>query len=158
MSSTRRVAAPDGVSIAAYDSGRPAGRAVLLIHGYSQSHLCWSRQFGGSLAGRFRLAAMDLRGHGASDKPTDPAAYQDGRRWADDVAAVIERLDLKRPVLVGWSFGGRVLCDYVRHPGQDGIAGLVYVGPATNMKPAHAGPGTPSIPAQFSAPINTDLT
>src|SRR3546814_13873737 len=75
---------------------------------------------------------------------------QDGRRWADDVAAVIERLDLKRPVLVGWSFGGRVLCDYVRHHGQDGIAGLVYVGAATNMNPAHAGPGRASIPDMFS--------
>src|SRR3546814_20352608 len=108
MSSTRRVAAPDGVSIAAYDSGRPAGRAVLLIHAYSQSHLCWSRQFGGSLAGRFRLAAMDLRGHGASPTPTDSPAYPDGRRWADAVAAVIERLDLRRLLLHRCALCGRL--------------------------------------------------
>ena len=157
----------DGTPIAAYEVGSGTGigsgsgtgsrRTVLLIHGYSQSHLCWSRQFAGPLPGRFRLAAMDLRGHGASGKPLEPAAYQDGKLWADDVAAVIERLGLDRPVLVGWSFGGRVLCDYVRHRGQDGIAGLVYVGAATNMNPDHAGPGRAGIPDMFSDDLATNI-
>ncbi|MFN4090384.1 MAG: alpha/beta fold hydrolase [Alphaproteobacteria bacterium] len=157
MSAVIQVPTPDGISIAAYDRGRPDGRSILLIHGYSQSHLSWSRQFTGELAGRFRLAAMDLRGHGASDKPAAAEAYQDGRKWADDVAAVIERLDLKRPVLVGWSFGGRVLCDYVRHHGQDRIGGLVYVGAATGMNRAHAGPGRASIPDMFSDDLATNI-
>src|SRR3546814_1989999 len=79
--------------------------------------------------------------------------------WSSAVCSsdLIERLDLKRPVLVGWSFGGRVLCDYVRHHGQDGIAGLVYVGAATNMNPAHAGPGRASIPDMFSDDLATGI-
>lgn len=156
MPATTQIATPDGVSIAAYDFGG-SGRPVLLIHGYSQSYMCWGKQFEGSMPGRFRLAAMDLRGHGASDKPTDAGSYEDGKRWADDVAAVIERLGLERPVLVGWSFGGRVLCDYVRHRGQDGISGLVYVGAATNMNRAHAGPGRASIPNMFSDDLATNI-
>src|SRR5690606_37160224 len=92
----------DGTPIAAYELGSGSGigsgsgtgsrRAVLLIHGYSQSHLCWSRQFAGPLPGRFRLAAMDLHGHGAAGQPLEPARYPDGKVRADDGAEAGERL------------------------------------------------------------------
>jgi pimeloyl-ACP methyl ester carboxylesterase len=69
---------------------------------------------------------MDLRGHGQSDKPRD--AYGDSKLWADDVNAVIQSLDLDRPVLSGWSYGSLVMLDYVRHYGDDRIGGLNFVG------------------------------
>ena len=53
--------------------------------------------------------------------------------WADDVKAVIDGLGLDKPVLVGWSYGGFVMLDYVRHHGQDAIAGLVPTGGACKL-------------------------
>jgi non-heme chloroperoxidase len=47
--------------------------------------------------------------------------------WADDVAAILDRLALDRPVLVGWSYGAFVICDYVRRYGQDRIAAIHFV-------------------------------
>jgi pimeloyl-ACP methyl ester carboxylesterase len=77
-----------------------------MIHGWSQSDLCWAKQVGGGLANRLRIVTFDLRGHGLSEKPTGPEQYADGQLWADDLAAVIEQTGLERPVLVAWSYGG----------------------------------------------------
>ena len=99
--------------------GRAGRPPILFIHGWSQNHLCWVKQYESALADEFRLVAYDLRGHGMSEAPLEPEHYTDGRLWADDVAAIIDQLGLDRPVLVGWSYGGFVICDYVRAYGQD---------------------------------------
>ena len=66
------ITAPDGVRIAVYEGGNSQGAEILFIHGFSQCALCWKDLFeSGDLAARFRLAAFDIRGHGASDKPLD---------------------------------------------------------------------------------------
>jgi non-heme chloroperoxidase len=107
------VKSPDGTTIAAFEGGNPAGPAILFMHGLMQCHLAWRRQFDDpALAGAFRLVAMDLRGHGASDKPVGKERYRPDKLWADDVAAVIAQLGLRKPVLVGWSYAGRVITDY----------------------------------------------
>jgi len=145
-----QVATPDGVRVSVGEWGNPAGPAILLIHGQAQSHLCFNRQFDSALARDFRLVAYDLRGHGLSDKPTDPAAYQDGKRWADEVHAVITAKRLCRPVAVGWSLGGRVLRQYLIHYGDAALAGINFlatrpiedksvVGPASKAYHAVAG-------------------
>jgi non-heme chloroperoxidase len=115
-----------GLRLHVREWGRPDGPPVLLIHGISASHLCWARQYQSSLASEFRLVAYDLRGHGMSEAPLEPEHYTDGQLWADDVAAIIEQLGLDRPVLVGWSYGGFVICDYVRAHGQDRIAAIDF--------------------------------
>jgi non-heme chloroperoxidase len=46
-----------------------------------------------------------------SEAPLEPEHCTDDRLWADDVAAIIDRLRLDRPVLVGWSYGGSIVCD-----------------------------------------------
>jgi pimeloyl-ACP methyl ester carboxylesterase len=74
---------------------------------------------------------MDLRGHGLSAKPRD--AYGDSRLWADDVRAVIDALNLDRPVLCGWSYGPLVILDYLRHYGEDRIGGIHFVGGITKL-------------------------
>ena len=99
--------------------GQGDGPPILFIHGLSQSHLCWAKQYESALAEEFRLVAYDLRGHGMSQAPLEPEHYTDSGLWADDVAAIIEQLGLDRPVLVGWSYGGFVICDYLRDHGQD---------------------------------------
>ena len=51
--------------------------------------------------------------------------------WADDLAAVIKARNLQRPVLVGWSYGGYTIADYVRKFGDAGLGGLVFLAAVT---------------------------
>jgi pimeloyl-ACP methyl ester carboxylesterase len=88
--------------------------------------LSWSRQLDSDLAKDHRLVAMDLRGHGQSEKPHD--AYDDSKLWADDVDAVIRALKLEQPILSGWSYGPLVILDYIRHYGDAAIGGIQFVG------------------------------
>lgn len=74
------------------------------------------------------MVAFDLRGHGDSGKPDDPAAYQDTALWGDDVKAVINALGLQKPVLVGWSYGARIIASYVATHGDGDISGIVVTG------------------------------
>ena len=128
-----------GLRLQAREWGNADGPPILFIHGLSQNHLCWHRQYESALAGEFRLAAYDLRGHGMSDAPLEPEHYIDGKLWADDLAAVIDQLRLDRPVLVGWSYGSLIACDYVRVHGQDQIAAIDVVGGAFSLGPSAFG-------------------
>jgi len=74
---------------------------------------------------------MDLRGHGRSDRPAETSAYQASALWAQDVAAVIAAYDLVRPILVGWSYGGYVIADYLRTYGEANLGGVCFVGAIT---------------------------
>lgn len=121
----------DGTKLHVVETGNPSGRPILFIHGFSQCWLSWSRQLQSDLTGEYRLVAMDMRGHGLSDKPRD--GYADSRLWADDVAAVIESLNLDRPVLCGWSYGPLLILDYVRHHGEHAIGGMIFVGGITKL-------------------------
>ena len=116
-----------GLRLHVREWGNPAGPPILFIHGWSQNHLCWARQYESALADAFRLIAFDLRGHGMSEAPLEPEHYTDGRLWADDLAAIIEHLGLDRSVLVGWSYGAYLICDYVRAHGEDRIAAINFV-------------------------------
>ena len=139
------VQTPDGVVISAQEWGNANGLEILLIHGFSQSHLSWSRQFGSELANLFRIITYDLRGHGASAKPLDAAYYRDHKRWADELQAVIDAAQLKRPVLVGWSYGGRIIVEYLMEYGDKNIAGINFVGAFTKVVPELLGPATPAV-------------
>ena len=117
-----------GLRLHVREWGRADGPPILFVHGLSQSHLCWAKQYDSTLADEFRLVAYDLRGHGMSEAPLEPEHYTDGQLWADDVAAIIDQLGLVQPVLVGWSYGPFVICDYVRTHGQDRISAINFVG------------------------------
>jgi non-heme chloroperoxidase len=126
-----RITGAGGVSLHVAETGRAQGRPVLFIHGLSQCWLQWARQLNSDLTGDYRLVAMDLRGHGLSDKPRDQ--YADARLWADDLRCVIQALQLDHPVLCGWSYGPLVILDYVRHYGEDDIGGIQFVGGVTKL-------------------------
>jgi pimeloyl-ACP methyl ester carboxylesterase len=113
------------------ETGNPEGRPIVFLHGFSSCWLAWSRQLCSDLAQDFRLVAVDLRGHGLSDKPCE--GYADSRLWADDINAVIEALRLDRPVLSGWSYGPLVILDYLRHYGEGRIGGVHIVGGVTKL-------------------------
>ena len=99
-----------GLRLQAREWGNPRGPAILLIHGWSQSHMSWSYQVESHLADEFRLVALDNRGHGMSEKPPEAEHYRDERLWADDVAAAIYAVNLARLVRVGWSSGVLIIC------------------------------------------------
>jgi non-heme chloroperoxidase len=115
----------------AVETGNARGRPIVFIHGASQSWLAWSRQMTSELADDFRLIALDLRGHGLSDKPRE--GYAESRLWAGDVQAVIKTLSLDRPILCGWSYGPLVILDYLRHYGEKDIRGVNFVGGVTKL-------------------------
>lgn len=124
-----------GINLHVREYGVPTGIPILLIHGWSQSHLCWSKQYQSALKDEARIVALDLRGHGMSDAPPQTDQYTDGDKWADDIAAVIDELALERPILVGWSYGGFIISDYVRRKGQAKIAGINFVAAAVVLGP-----------------------
>ena len=127
---SEKIVGGDGLTLTVYDAGRSGARPVVFIHGFAQNALTWDHQFRG-LEDRFRVVAYDLRGHGASEKPLDAAQYTDPALWADDLAAVIRSRGLDRPVLVGWSYGGYVIADYLRRYGDADLGGLVFVAAVT---------------------------
>jgi non-heme chloroperoxidase len=128
---THTVIGGGGIRLHVDETGNPRGRPILFIHGFSQSRLAWRKQMDSDLADDFRLVAMDLRGHGLSEKPRD--AYGDSKLWADDIQAVIETLGLDRPVLSGWSYGGLIICDYLRQQGEGRIGGINLVGAVSKL-------------------------
>jgi pimeloyl-ACP methyl ester carboxylesterase len=120
-----------GIQLHVVETGNPSGRPILFIHGFSQCWLAWERQMSSNLADNYRLIAMDIRGHGLSDKPQD--GYADSRLWADDVNAVIQTLRLDRPILCGWSYGPLVILDFIRHYGDGHLSGVIFVGGVTKL-------------------------
>ena len=120
-----------GTRLHLVEAGQSRGPAILFLHGISQCWLQWSRQLDSTLAQSHRLVAMDLRGHGRSDRPRD--GYGDSRLWADDVDAAIRQLELDQPILCGWSYGPLVILDYLRHFGEERIGGIHLVGAVTKL-------------------------
>ncbi len=151
------VRAPDGVSISAQEWGNPAGPEIVFIHGFSQASMSWARQYDSDLAKEFRIITYDLRGHGNSDKPLEPEKYKESKGWADEVKAVIEAARLKRPVLVGWSYGGRVIADYLKIHGPASLAGLHYVAAITKSDPSFFGDGLKVQPQMLSEDLATNI-
>lgn len=117
----------DGTRIAFSCYGDATRPSILLIHGWAQQFICWQPLLE-ELQDCFHLVAMDLRGHGASDKPESESAYTDTALWADDVKAVMDAADLKTPVLLGWSYGARVIAAYLAVKGDADLAGIVLAG------------------------------
>jgi non-heme chloroperoxidase len=151
------VRTPDGVTIAAQEWGNPSGSEILFIHGFSQASLSWQRQVESDLAKEFRMVTYDLRGHGNSDKPFEPEKYKESKTWADEVQAVIDAAKLKRPVLVGWSYGGRVIADYLAIHGAARLAGLNYVDAVSKSDPSFFGDGLKVQPLMFSEDLATNI-
>ena len=85
-----------------------SGPAVLLLHGFSVNlELNWTATgILDSLASRYTVIALDQRGHGASDKPHDPAAY--GTNFVADIVRLLDHLGLERVHIVGYSMGSAI--------------------------------------------------
>ena len=128
---THTVTGADDTELCVEETGTQNGQAILFVHGYSQSRLAWRRQVESELADEFRLITFDLRGHGRSETPD--TGYDDPETWGEDIQNIIDALDLEQPVLVGWSYGGIIVGDYLQTFGDDQLAGINFVGAATEV-------------------------
>ena len=103
----------DGVKIYYEDHGH--GPAILLSHGYSATCRMWNEQIA-ALVARHRVIVWDMRGHGESDDPTDPAAYSEALT-VEDMRALLHRCRIDRAVIGGLSLGGYMsLAFQLAHP------------------------------------------
>ncbi|ORI18082.1 alpha/beta hydrolase [Rhodococcus sp. 1163] len=137
-SEVRQACSIDGTNIVYRVSGDPAARPLILLHGWAQSSACWGEGVLNGLADSYRLIAVDLRGHGYSDAPAD--GYADPLNWAGDVHAVLTAEAVAaNAVLLGWSYGGLVICDYLAEHGSEATAGVVLVGAITGIGRGEAG-------------------
>jgi non-heme chloroperoxidase len=114
--------ASDGTGLFYRDWG--AGRPVVFVHGLLMSSDMWQYQMLHLTEHGFRAVAYDRRGHGRSD---DPGTGYDFDRLADDLAAVLDRLDLTGVTLVGHSMGGGEIVRYLSRHGGRRIAQIVLV-------------------------------
>lgn len=106
------------------DDGGAGGVPVVLVHSFAGSKAHWAAQLA-ELRKTRRAVALDLRGHGLSERPASGDYAVDS--LAKDIAAVADELGLKRFVLVGHSLGGAASIAYAAaHPER--VAGLVLVG------------------------------
>ncbi len=98
-----------------YYEDHGSGPAILLSHGYSATCRMWDAQIG-ALLPRWRVVVWDMRGHGDSDYPEDPAAYSEALTVAD-MAALLRACGIDRAVIGGLSLGGYMsLAFHLEHP------------------------------------------
>ncbi len=117
-----RLSAADGLTLHALEWSRE-GTPLLFLHGYSNDAHVWDSA-APALASHYRTLALDMRGHGDSDRDED--GRYDHLSMARDVEAVVASLGIERLVVVGFSMGGRVALRFAgRNPEK--MAGLVIV-------------------------------
>ncbi|CAD6533220.1 Non-heme chloroperoxidase [Paraburkholderia hiiakae] len=113
----------DGTSIYYKDWG--SGRPVVFSHGWPLTADAWDAQMLFLVQNGFRTIAHDRRGHGRSDQP---AKGNDMDTWADDLADLLDKLDVKDATLVGHSTGGGEVARYIGRHGTERVSGAVLIG------------------------------
>ena len=103
---TRFTNSPDSTRLAFDMTG--AGIPLFLLHGGGSSRIEWHEAgYVARLRDQFNVISMDLRGHGESDKPTNPSMYTTDK-MGDDILAVADTCGVDRFILWGYSYGGNV--------------------------------------------------
>lgn len=137
---TNFIETKDGTKIFYKDWG--TGQPILFSHGWPLSGDAWSVQMLFFAEKGYRVIAHDRRGHGRSDQPWNGNNMD---QYADDLAELIEKLDLKDVILVGHSTGGGEVAHYIGRHGNSRVAKAVLVGavPPLMLKTANNPEGTP---------------
>jgi pimeloyl-ACP methyl ester carboxylesterase len=116
----------DGVKIHYEVHG--SGPTLLLTHGYSSTSTMWSGQID-ALSKHHKLVLWDMRGHGQSDYPEDPAAYSEALTIAD-MAALLDEIGATSAIIGGLSLGGYMsLAFYRLHPERVRALLIIDTGP-----------------------------
>jgi non-heme chloroperoxidase len=132
----------DDTNIFYKDWGPRGAPPIVFSHGWPLSSDAWDGQMLFFGSNGYRVIAHDRRGHGRSDQPWEG---NDMDRYADDLAELIEKLDLRGATLVGHSTGGGEVAHYVGRHGSRRVARVVLVGavPPLMLKGADNPEGVP---------------
>ncbi len=132
----------DGVELYYKDWGPRTGQPIVFSHGWPLNSDSWESQMIFLASQGYRCIAHDRRGHGRSSQPWDG---NDMDHYADDLAQVIEHLDLKNAVLFGFSTGGGEVARYIGRHGSKRVAkaGLISAVPPQMLKTANNPGGLP---------------
>jgi non-heme chloroperoxidase len=122
------ITSKDGTDIYYKDWGR--GPAVVFSHGWPLNSDAWDAQLHFLVQQGFRVIAHDRRGHGRSEQAS---TGNDMNGYADDLAAVIETLELKQVTLVGHSTGGGEVVRFIARHGAQHVAKVVLIGAVPPM-------------------------
>src|SRR5436853_801474 len=142
----------DGTTIFYKDWG--SGPVVTFSHGWPLSADAWDAQLHFLAQNGYRVVAHDRRGHGRSSQP---ASGNDMNGYADDLAAVIEALDLKDATLVGHSTGGGEVARYIGRYGTERVSKAVLIAAVPPiMVQSDANPE--GLPIQVFDKLRSDLT
>ncbi len=120
----------DGVAIyyESFPSQASGAKTVLLTHGYSATSAMWRDQVE-ALTPLYNVITWDMRGHGKSASPEDPAAYSE-RHTVDDMLALLEECHVSRAIVGGLSLGGYMtLAFHLAHPDRCEALMLFDTGP-----------------------------
>jgi microsomal epoxide hydrolase len=121
---SRMVEVTAGVSLRVVEAGKPGAQlALVFIPGWSTGADIWRQQLD-RFAPSYRVIAFDPRSQGESTKTTSGNTPE---TRAQDLHALLERLDVRQPVLIGWSQGVQDIAAYVERYGTRDLAGIVLV-------------------------------
>ena len=120
------VEAADGTRLAWFEWGK--GPPLLFLHSWAMATQMWDYEFARFADAGYRAIGFDRRGHGRSDIP---AGGYDFDTFADDLAAVIEALNLKDVTLVGHSMGCNEIARHLARHGDRRVARVVFLAPVT---------------------------
>lgn len=115
------------------------GKPVVLIHGWPLSSRSWEKQVPALLKAGYRVIAYDRRGFGQSGRPSGGYDYD---TMADDLHAVMTRLDLRDATLVGFSMGGGEVARYLGRYGTERVRKAALIAAVTPF--LLKGPGNPA--------------
>jgi non-heme chloroperoxidase len=118
----------DGTRIYFKDWG--VGRPIVFSHGWPLNSDSWESQMVFLASKGFRCIAHDRRGHGRSSQPWNG---NDMNTYSDDLADLMNALDLKRAVLIGFSAGGGEIARYIGRYGIKRVAKMIFVSAVTPL-------------------------
>lgn len=149
--SALKTAARNGVNLSYTEQG--SGEPTLLfVHGWCCSHLFWGHQLP-EFAERYRVIAVDLRGHGESDKPDQDYTIAG---FVDDLLWLMGELRLRQPVIVGHSMGGVIAFNLARRDPQ-AVRAIVLVDSPIVPVPAALRPALDGVLAGLRSPAHADV-
>lgn len=120
------VGAENSGSIDLYYEDHGRGKPVVLIHGFPLSGHSWEKQLPALLDAGYRVIAYDRRGFGDSARPTSGYDYD---TFAEDLSALMEKLDLRETTLVGFSMGTGEVTRYLAAHGSGRVQRAVLIAP-----------------------------
>lgn len=128
----RREICANGITLSVQEGGR--GAALILLHGFPQNGMCWSR-VAPVFARDFRVIIPDLRGYGLSDAPPDDPGHTaySKREMARDIVAVMDALGLPHAMILGHDRGARVTYRLaLDQPGRVTRVGIIEIAPTAD--------------------------